>query len=281
MTRPRCSNELDYYYYLRTLDAELPRVPEVPMLRDAMITFRYQMRLLLREPVWIVIVMIQPLLYLALFAPLLEPITKTPGFPPGDAWQVFVPGLLIQLGIFGSMFVGFGIIAEIRYGTVERMRVTPASRFGLLLGRVLRDTIVLLIQATLLTLIAVAFGLRVPVTGALITVGIVGLLGISLASLSYAAGLWLKSEDALAPLLNMVTVPVLLLSGIMLPMTLAPGWLRRLAQLNPFSHIVDGARAAFRDDLGNISLVAGLVSAAVLAVVGLAVATRTFQRESA
>jgi ABC-2 type transport system permease protein len=279
MNPANCMNDLDYYCYLRTLDAE--PVPEVPMLRDAMITFRYQMRLLLREPVWIVIVMIQPLLYLALFAPLLEPITKTRGFPPGDAWQVFVPGLLIQLGIFGSMFVGFGIIAEIRYGTVERMRVTPASRFGLLLGRVLRDTIVLLIQATLLTLIAVAFGLRVPVTGALITVGIVGLLGISLASLSYAAGLWLKSEDALAPLLNMVSVPVLLLSGIMLPMTLAPAWLRRLAQLNPFSHVVDGARAAFRNDLGDISLVTGLVAAAALAVVGLAVATRTFQRESA
>lgn len=278
-------NELDYYCYLRTLDAE----PfEVPMLRDAMITFRYQMRLLLREPVWIVIVMIQPLLYLALFAPLLEPLIGSisrskpgGGFPPGDAWQVFVPGLLIQLGIFGSMFVGFGIIAEIRYGTVERMRVTPASRLGLLLGRVMRDTVVLLIQATLLTLIAVAFGLRVPVAGALITVGIVGLLGVSLASLSYAAGLWLKSEDALAPLLNMVSVPVLLLSGILLPMTLAPRWLLRLSQANPFSHVVDGARAAFRNDLGDSSLVIGLISAAALAILGLAVATRTFQRESA
>src|SRR5215813_2573829 len=255
---------------------------EVPMLRDAMITFRYQMRLLLREPVWIVVVMIQPLLYLALFAPLIDQIAAhTPGFPPGNPWQVFVPGLLIQLGIFGSMFVGFGIIAEIRYGTVERMRVTPASRFGLLLGRVLRDTVVLLIQAALLTLIAVAFGLRVSLTGALITVGIVGLLGVSLASLSYAAGLWLKSEDALAPLLNMVSVPVLLLSGILLPMTLAPPWLRRLSELNPFSHVVNAARAAFRNDLGDSSLVIGLICAAVLAVVGLAVATRTFQRESA
>ena len=276
--------DLDYYFYLRTLDepgsAKAP-LREAPMLRDAMITFRYQMRLLLREPVWIVIVMIQPLLYLALFAPLLEPLTKTAGFPPGDAWQVFVPGLLIQLGIFGSMFVGFGIIAEIRYGTVERMRVTPASRFGLLLGRVLRDTLVLLVQATLLTLIAVAFGLRVPLAGALITVGIVGLLGISLASLSYAAGLWLKSEDALAPLLNSLSIPVLLLSGILLPMTLAPSWLRRLAQLNPFSHVVDAARAAFRNDLGDSSLAIGLVAAAALAVVGLLVAVRTFQRESA
>jgi ABC-2 type transport system permease protein len=251
------------------------------MLRDAMIIFRYQMRLLLREPVWIVVVMIQPLLYLALFAPLLDPISKTAGFPPGDAWQVFVPGLLIQLGIFGSMFVGFGIIAEIRFGTVERMRVTPASRLGLLLGRVLRDTLVLLIQATLLTLIAVAFGLRVPAVGALITVGIVGLLGVALSSLSYAAGLWLKSEDALAPLLNMISVPVLLLSGILLPMTLAPRWLLRLSQANPFSYIVNGSRAAFRGDLGDTSLVVGVICAAGLAVLGLAVANRTFQRESA
>jgi ABC-2 type transport system permease protein len=267
-----------YFLYLRFLATHQD---DATMLRTAMITFRYQMRLLLREPIWIVIVMVQPLLYLALFAPLLEPLAHREGFPPGDAWQVFVPGLLIQLGIFGSMFVGFGIIAEIRYGTVERMRVTPASRLGLLLGRIMRDTIVLLIQAALLTLIAVAVGLRVPLTGALITVGIVGMLGISLASLSYAAGLWLKSEDALAPLLNMVSVPVLLLSGILLPMTFAPNWLRRIAQANPFSHVVDGARAAFRGDYGDSSLVIGLVAAAVLAVVGLAVATRTFQRESA
>jgi ABC-2 type transport system permease protein len=251
------------------------------MLRDAMITFRYQMRLLLREPVWIIIVMIQPLLYLALFAPLLEPISKTKGFPPGDAWQVFVPGMLIQLGMFGSMFVGFGIIAEIRFGTVERMRVTPASRLGLLLGRVLRDALVLLVQAILLTLVAVIFGLRVPLVGALLTVGLVLLLGIALASLSYAAGLWLKSEDALAPLLNMISVPVLLLSGILLPMTLAPRWLLRLSQANPFSHIVDAARAAFRDDLGDSQLVIGIICAAALAVLGLWVANRTFQRESA
>jgi ABC-2 type transport system permease protein len=251
------------------------------VLHTAGITFRYQLKLLLREPVWIIIVMIQPLMYLALFAPLLEPITKSSGFPAGDAWQVFVPGLLIQLGIFGSMFVGFGLIAEVRYGTVERMRVTPASRFGLLLGRVLRDTLVLLVQAILLTLVAVLFGLRVPAIGALITVGIVCLLGVSLSSLSYAAGLWLKSEDALAPLLNMLAVPVLLLSGILLPMSLAPGWLYNVSRANPFAHVVDGARAAFLGDYGDSSLVAGLVSAAGLAVVGLWVATRTFQRESA
>lgn len=250
------------------------------MLRDSLIVFRYQLRLMLREPVWLIIGLIQPLLYLALFAPLLKPLTSTPGFPPGDAWQVFVPGLLIQLGIFGTMFVGFGIIAEIRYGSVERMRVTPASRAGLLFGRVLRDTLVLLIQATILTLVAVAFGLRVTFLGAALTVALVGLLGMALSALSYAAGIKLKSEDALAQLLNMVSLPVLLLSGILLPMSLAPAWLRKLSKVNPFAHIVDGARAAFRGELSS-SLAAGLVAAGILAVIGMVVATRTFQRDSA
>src|SRR5262249_31643178 len=136
-------------------------------------------------------------------------------------------------------------------------------------------------QATLLTLVAVAFGLRVPLIGAVLTVGLVLLLGIALSALSYAAGLWLKSEDALAPLLNMISVPVLLLSGILLPMTLAPRWLLRIAQANPFSHIVDAARAAFRDDLGNTSLAIGFACALALAAFGLWVANRTFQRESA
>jgi ABC-2 type transport system permease protein len=145
---------------------------------------------------------------------------------------------------------------------------------------VLRDTLMLLIQATLLTVIAVAFGLRVPFAGAVLTVALVALLGVGLSALSYAAGMKLKSEDALAQLLNMISLPVLLLSGILLPMSLAPSWLRQLASVNPFSHIVDGARAAFLGELSG-SLVAGLGSAAVLAVLGMAVAARVFQRDSA
>jgi ABC-2 type transport system permease protein len=253
----------------------------VTTLREAMVVFRYQMRLLLREPVWIVIGLVQPLLYLGLFGPLLVPLAQRQGFPPGDAWQVFVPGLIIQLAIFGSMFVGFGLIAEIRYGVVERMRVSPASRFSLLLGRVMRDTLVLIVQAILLCAVAVGFGLRVPLGGALITLAIVAALGVSLSSLSYAAGMKLKSEDALAPLLNMVSVPVLLLSGILLPMSLAPGWEQTLSDVNPFKHVVDSTRGLFRGDLSMSSLAAGLASAALLAVVGLWIANRTFQREQA
>jgi ABC-2 type transport system permease protein len=254
----------------------------VSFLRETWIVFSRALRLSLRNPVWVVIGLTQPVLYLALFGPLLKKVVEnTPGLPPGDAWQIFVPGLLVQLGIFGAAFVGFGLVAEWRAGVIERMRVTPAHRTALLAGRVARDVVVLLVQGALLMLVAVPFGLRVPVGGAVLALLVVGLLAAAFSSLSYAAALALKSEDALAPLLNGIAVPVLLLSGILLPMSLAPAWLRTLSDVNPLKHVVDGIRAFFRGDLTTSVGGWGLVWALGLVVIGLLVGTRTFRRESA
>src|SRR3954454_11099812 len=131
--------------------------------RETGVVFRRAMRLSLRNPVWVILGLTQPILYLALFGPLLEKVAQgTPGFPAGDAWRVFVPGLLVQLGIFGAAFVGFGLLAEVRSGVVDRMRVTPASRLALLLGRVLRDVVVLFVQGVILAACAELFGLDAP-----------------------------------------------------------------------------------------------------------------------
>jgi ABC-2 type transport system permease protein len=254
----------------------------LPFLRTTWIVFARQMRLSLANPAWVVIGLTQPFLYIALFGPLMVAVVKsTPGLPPGSAWQIFVPGQLVQLGIFGAAFVGFGLIAEVRAGVLERQRVTPASRTALLLGRTLRDVIVLLVQATLLTLLSVPFGLRAPVGGVLVALVVVGLLGAAFSALSYAAALALKTEDALAPTLNAVTLPLLLLSGILLPMSIAPVWLQHVADVNPLKHVVDGARAMFRGDVYSSTTGWGVTATVALVVVGLVIGTRTFRRESA
>jgi ABC-2 type transport system permease protein len=248
--------------------------------RDTLLIFRRQLRLSLRNPVWVVIGLIQPILYLAFFGPLLRGMTGLPGFPAGNAWQVYVPGLLVQLGLFGSAFVGFAIIGEWRLGIIERMRVTPVSRLALLLGRVLRDVLVLLVQAVVLVGAGVAFGLRAPLVGIFIGLGFVVLLSVSLSSLSYAAGLVTKSEDAFAPLLNMITVPLMLLSGLLLPMSLAPAWLDGLARANPFRYIVDAMREVFLGNYATVVVAEGVVVSLGLAVVSVAIGTRTFFKEN-
>lgn len=245
------------------------------------LVFSRAMRLSLRNPVWVILGLIQPILYLTLFGPLLEPVASAPGFPPGDAWQVFVPGLLVQLGLFGASFVGFGLIAEWRAGVVERMRVTPASRSALLVGRMLRDVVVLVVQGAILIGCAQFFGLDAPLDAILIGLGVVALLGASFSALSYGVALKLKSEDAFAPLLNGIIVPVLLLSGILLPMSLAPTWLQRVSEANPLRYVVDGIRAIFRGDAASTTTLWGVIVTLGLVAVGVAYGTWTFRRESA
>jgi ABC-2 type transport system permease protein len=146
---------------------------------------------------------------------------------------------------------------------------------------VLRDVIVLLVQAVLLTLVAIPFGLRAPVGGVILAIVVVAGLGAAFASLSYAAALRLKSEDALAPLFNGLAIPILLLSGILLPMSLAPLWLRRVSDINPLKHVVDGVRAFFTGDVMSSAGFWGLVSTVGLIVLGVWFGTMTFRRESA
>jgi ABC-2 type transport system permease protein len=249
-------------------------------LHETNLIFRRAMRLSLRNPIWVILGLIQPILYLTMFGPLLENMTRVQGWPTGDPWQVFVPGLLVQLGIFGAAFVGFGLVAEMRAGVVERMRVTPASRLALLLGRVLRDVVVLLVQGVILVACAELFGLDAPLAGLVLGLLVVAALGAAFSSASYAAALMLKSEDALAPLANGLAVPLLLLSGILLPMSLAPGWLEAISDANPVKHVVDGVRALFLEGSVTMTVVWGVVATLGLVAAGLALGTRTFERES-
>jgi ABC-2 type transport system permease protein len=248
-------------------------------LRDSWLIFGRYLRQSLRNPIWVLVGMAQPVMYLALFGPLLQGVAKAPGFPAGDPWQVYVPGLLVQMGMFGSLFVGFGIIGEWRMGVLERMRVTPVSRLALLLGRVMRDALVLLVQSVILVVAGFALGLRAPLLGVCIGLGFVVLLAVSAASLSYTAGLATKNEGVYAPMLNMVALPLLLLSGILLPMSLAPPWLDYLSSLNPLRHIVEGMRDAFLGEYRTAHVAIGLIVALVLAGASLAAGTRTFRKE--
>src|SRR5215831_18636742 len=240
-------------------------------IHDTLLIFRRQMRLALRTPAFVTIGLLQPVLYLVLFGPLL---TRLPAGALGGgsggtagAYNFFVPGLLIQLGLFGSTFVGFAIISDWRAGVIERYRVTPVSRLAIMGGRVLRDVLVLMVQAVILVLVALAFGLRAPVTAVLIGLGFIVLVAVGLASVSYATALLVKSEDAFAPMLNSVVLPLVLLSGIILPMTLGPGWLQGIGRISPFRYIIDAMRGAFYGQYATTIMLEGVLVAVGLAAV--------------
>jgi ABC-2 type transport system permease protein len=242
------------------------------LARDTWLVFARQMTLVLRNPVWLIVGLMQPLYFLLLFGPLLKGALR---MSAEDAYRFFVPGLLVQLAMFGTLFVGFGLIAELRAGVIERMRVTPVSRLSLLLGRSLRDVVTLLTQAVILTLLALPFGLTVRAGDLLLALALLGLIALMLSAVSYALALKLRSEDALAPLMNAVSMPILLLSGILLPLS---GWLKAVGDWNPFTYAVNAARALFAGDPGNSNVWKALVIVTVLAIAAATWAARSFAR---
>ena len=251
--------------------------PLVRTVRETWLIYRRSLILTLRQPVWVAMGLIQPILYLVLFGPLLDGATAASG-QAGSAFNWFIPGLLVQTAFFAAAFAGFGLVAELRYGVIERMRVTPMSRFAMLSGRSLRDVTILLVQAGLMIVVAIPFGLGIDPVGAVLTLGLVALIGLTMSLFSYAAALVLKSEDALAPVVQGIALPVLLLSGILLPMSLAPDWLRTLSTFNPLTHAVDAARALFNGVWGDPQIVVGVTIMGVLTVIALWVASRAFSR---
>jgi ABC-2 type transport system permease protein len=248
------------------------------LLHDTALIFGRYARQTLRSRFAMLFGVLMPLLYLLFFGPLL---TDLPLGSQGSSWQVLVPGLLLQLGLFGAAFAGFTVIIEKNQGIVERMRVTPVSRLALLLGRVLRDAAVFVFQAVLLVLAALAMGLRAPVAGILIGFAFVALLTLSLASLSYALAMKVRTPQEFGPAINAMTMPSMLLSGLMLPMTLAPGWLDVLSHFMPFRYLVDAVRDAYVGSYATAHMLYGVLVALGFAALAVTVGTRVFRKAGA
>lgn len=233
-------------------------------IKDTFVLFTHYQKLLLRNPAWVLASLFQPICYLYLFAPLLKKVSGASG--ELSAINSFTPGLLVMVSLFGVMFVGYGIIDYLRNGVIERLRVTTASRFSLLMGMVLRDVVTLIIQTIIVIVLALPLGLTITPVGVLLTLLMMILIGLCISPASYALALTVKSEDALGPILNFFSQPLLLLSGVLLPLTLAPAWLVNLSNFNPLKYVVDASRDIFNGKLASPSVLHGFVILLVLVV---------------
>jgi ABC-2 type transport system permease protein len=231
----------------------------------------------LRSPVAIVFAMGQPLLFLVLFGSMLVGTGADIG--GGDIWQWFVPGILVMMCLLGPLSAGHSMLSELNGGQLERFLVTPISRTSLILGRTAKDTVTLSAQAILLTAIAVPLGMSLHLPGALATMALLIVMAVGLSALSYVLAIAsLPSGNLFWVATQMFIFPIMLLSGILLPVDAGPGWLNVVATVNPVAYIVDAARALFIGDFLAASVLNGVVAAAVIATVGLVLSTRAMKR---
>jgi len=248
------------------------------VLRDTWVLFVHYLKLEIRNPFWILASLFQPVCYLYLFAPLLKNVAGAPGEDSIGSINSFAPGLLVMVSLFGTLFVGYVMIEYLRSGVIERLRVTTASRIALLLGLVLRDVTTLLMQTAIVFALALPLGLEISFLGTILTVILMALVALCISPASYAIALTVRSEDALGPILNFFSQPLLLLSGILLPLTLAPLWLKTLSDANPMKYVVDASRAIFRGDLANPSVWQSFLILMVLVVAAFAWSLRCMRK---
>jgi ABC-2 type transport system permease protein len=251
------------------------------VMTETRLMFVWNLKITLRSPIWVIIGLIQPVLYLLLFAPLLDNLSNNGSFPQGGALNVFTPGLLIMMGIFSGAFVGIYLIESLHNGVLERLRVTPVSRTALLLGMLLRDVLVYMVQCAILVGAGIVMGLDPDPAGLLAMFALLGLVSLTIATVSYGLALALRDQDALVQMIQFFAVPLQLLSGILLPMTLAPRLLRNISDANPFSHAVEAARALINGDFADYNVWLAFVLFALLALLAFNWVTGSLKRAAA
>lgn len=253
--------------------AGAPRRSGSRLVADTVNVMARELKPVWREPASVLFAMVQPLVFLALFAPLL------PDAPGGTALQWFVPGIIAMTCLMGASFTGATLTEEMVTGSHERLLVSPLSRSSLLVGRALKEIVPMLMQAAIILVVVTPFSFDLHLGGVLVGVTMLALFSVGVGSLSFALALASAGQDWLFWTVQQTLIfPTLLLAGILLPLDGAPGWLRLLADLNPLTYVVEAQRELFAG-VWNADVVAqGFAGGLVIAALGLWVGIRAMKR---
>jgi ABC-2 type transport system permease protein len=247
-------------------------------VRDTGLLFHRYIVQMLRNPVWLFVGFSTPVLYLVLFTPLLKSLPGVRGFPTGGVLQIFLPGILALLAFASGSSAGFGTIFELQSGLIERLRVTPASRFAILFGPLLSGIVTMTVFDAVVVAVGVGFGFHVHWAGLAVLTVLLWLLATLMGAFSTATALVTKEISSFAAIINGINLPILLLAGVLLPISLGPLWLRVLAHLNPLYYLVVAARSLAVGHIATAVVWQAFAVLVPLCVLVLAWATRVFRR---
>jgi ABC-2 type transport system permease protein len=230
----------------------------------------------LRNPTWLVVGLSSPVLYLVLFTPLLKHFTQAGS--TGAVLDIFFPGILALLAFASGSAQGFGTIFELRSGVIERLRVTPASRFAILAGPLVSAMIFMFFFDAIAVAVAYGFGFQIHWGGLLVLAVLIGVFIVMMSAWSVTLALTTKEIDAFASVMNGLNLPVLLLAGVLLPISLGPTWMGVVAHFDPLYYVVEGARALAAGTFSSDHVWQAFAVTVPLCVVVLGWATSVFRK---
>ena len=237
------------------------------------------LRELWRQPWFVGVTLVQPVIWLLLFGALFKKIIEIPGFHGGSYIAFLAPGIVVMTAMFNSAWSGMALIDDINRGVTSRFLVTPVRREALIAGRILKEAVVVVIQSLIIVGLALIVGASFPggVGGVAALFVVSALLGAAFGALSNGFGLIMRQEEALIGATQFILLPLTFLSTVFIEANLMPRWMAHVADFNPVNWAVIAGRAATSSnpDWGLAASRAGFLVA--LLAVCLAFATRAFR----
>src|ERR1700744_1830058 len=201
----------------------------------------------LRQPAFIAVGLVQPVIWLFLFGQLFRRVTDLPGFGAHGSYLAYlIPGIVAMNAMNGNMWAGMNAMEEIDRGTLNRFLVSPARRVALMNANVAEQAVTTTIQTIIILGLGLAGGARYPggVLGAVIVAVASILIGNVFGALSNTVGMLVRQREAIIGINVFFMLPLTFLSSAFLPATLMPGWMQAVAQCNPLNWAVQAGRDA-------------------------------------
>jgi ABC-2 type transport system permease protein len=237
------------------------------------------LRELMRQPWYVAITLVQPVIWLILFGALFERVVEIPGFGGGKYLDYLTPGVVVMTALFTAGWTGMSVIEDLNRGVMDRFLVSPVARGSLIAGRLGQLAIVIAIQSAVVVALGLAIGARFP--GGIAGVGVLVagsvLLAWSVGALSIGLALVARQEETVIGAVQLVVFPATFLSAVLMRQELAPGWVQAIADFNPVNWAVDGGREALGSTVEWSFVLSRLGLLSLLAITCGWVATRAFR----
>jgi len=217
----------------------------VTIARDTWWMVVRQARNLMREPIWIALLLIQPMIWLLLYGQLFSRVPALRG-SASTYIEFLLPGIVVMNAFFGGTWAGMSMITDLDRNVVSRFLATPASRLSIVLSQVVRAGLTAMVQALIILLVGLALGVRVHggAAGWLVVLVIGALVAMVFAGISHGIALLVRREATMIAAANFVGLPLMFLSSILIQQRVMPGWMQSVARFNPVNWGVHAARDA-------------------------------------
>lgn len=249
------------------------------LVRHSLYMTGRHLRELWRQPWFVGVTLVQPIIWLLLFGALFKKVVEIPGFHGSSYIAFLAPGVVVMTAMFNSAWSGMALIDDLNRGVTARFLVSPVRREALVAGRLIKEFVVAFIQSVIIVVLALIVGATFPggAGGVVVLIVIASLLGATFGALSNGFALIMRQEEALIGAVQFIVLPLTFLSTTFLQANLIPHWMRHVADFNPVNWAVVAGRAATAShpDWGVVASRAGFLLA-LLAVL-LVFATRAFQ----